>query len=254
MRLLAFARTACVTLVRLSAAGLVEAVDRGAPVSRGCELADDVSTWRRRAKGARLERRLIAAHGHLGRSRSCRASCAPRARTAGPARASIAGRTAPGQPSGGVAAVRARSGRVPSPKRRYCRARPRRGTRASRSGAVDGRRSRAPIAIPVAARRPAGPRRLAGARRRGARVVPARQRRHPAAGLRPAARAPGRRRARVRDAVVRFDAAGHAIWNRFLRDGIPARASMRARPAPDRQRPARGAARSSPAATQETPT
>jgi phenylacetic acid degradation operon negative regulatory protein len=63
----------------------------------------------------------------------------------------------------------------------------------------------------------------------------------------------GARRA-FTDAVVRFDAAGHAIWNRFLRDGIPARASARARPAPDRQRPARGAARSSPAATQETPT
>lgn len=36
------------------------------------------------------------------------------------------------------------------------------------------------------------------------------------------------------DTVVRFDAAGHAIWNRFLRDGIAPRASARPRPASDR--------------------
>jgi len=34
------------------------------------------------------------------------------------------------------------------------------------------------------------------------------------------------------DAVLRFDAAGHAIWNRFLRGGIGRRALARPRPAP----------------------
>jgi len=52
--------------------------------------------------------------------------------------------------------------------------------------------------------------------------------------------------------VVRFDAAGHAIWNRFLRDGIGRRASTRARPPSDRVGPARGAPRPAPAATLET--
>jgi len=55
------------------------------------------------------------------------------------------------------------------------------------------------------------------------------------------------------DTVARFDAAGHEIWNRFLRDGVPRRASTRARPAPDRRRHARGAALPAAAATLETP-
>lgn len=54
------------------------------------------------------------------------------------------------------------------------------------------------------------------------------------------------------DAVVRFDAAGHAIWNRFLREGIGRRASTRARPASDRVGQALRAPRPAPAATLET--
>ncbi len=52
-------------------------------------------------------------------------------------------------------------------------------------------------------------------------------------------------------AVLRFDAAGHAIWHRFLRDGTGRRASTRVRPASDRVRPARGAPRAAPTATLE---
>jgi len=55
------------------------------------------------------------------------------------------------------------------------------------------------------------------------------------------------------DTLVRFDAAGHAIWNRFLRDGVPRRANARVRPASDRMRPPRDASRPVITATQETP-
>ncbi|HQY29394.1 MAG TPA: PaaX family transcriptional regulator C-terminal domain-containing protein [Burkholderiaceae bacterium] len=55
------------------------------------------------------------------------------------------------------------------------------------------------------------------------------------------------------DAVVRFDAAGHAIWNRFLRDGVPRRANARAHRASNRTRPPRDASRPLPTSTQETP-
>ncbi|RPH64103.1 MAG: hypothetical protein EHM83_08835, partial [Burkholderiales bacterium] len=55
------------------------------------------------------------------------------------------------------------------------------------------------------------------------------------------------------DTVVRFDERGHAIWNRFLRDGIPRRTRVRARTAPDRTRPPRDASRPVPPATLETP-
>ncbi|MCL4185873.1 MAG: PaaX family transcriptional regulator [Burkholderiaceae bacterium] len=55
------------------------------------------------------------------------------------------------------------------------------------------------------------------------------------------------------DTVVRFDAAGHAIWNRFLRDGIAPRGSARSRPTSDRTRPVPGALPSAHLPTLETP-
>lgn len=55
------------------------------------------------------------------------------------------------------------------------------------------------------------------------------------------------------DAVVCFDERGHAIWNRFLRDGIPRRAGARFRTVPDRTRPPRDASRPLAPATLETP-
>ncbi len=61
---------------------------------------------------------------------------------------------------------------------------------------------------------------------------------------------PRARRAFV-DAVLRFDVAGHEIWNRFLRGDDARRAGGRARSAPDRGRPARRNARA--AATPEVP-
>lgn len=55
------------------------------------------------------------------------------------------------------------------------------------------------------------------------------------------------------DAVVRFDTAGHAIWNRFLCDGMGRRAPARERPAPERTRLRRKRPRSNTTATLETP-
>jgi len=55
------------------------------------------------------------------------------------------------------------------------------------------------------------------------------------------------------DTVLSFDAAGHAIWNRFLRDGVPRRANARAHRASYHVHRSRHASRPDPVATQETP-
>lgn len=54
------------------------------------------------------------------------------------------------------------------------------------------------------------------------------------------------------DAVLRFDAAGHEIWNRFLRDEVPSRSAARRRAIRDTSRPAPGSPRIPPASNLET--
>jgi len=254
-----------VTLARLSAAGLVEAVDRGEyRLGPGAaSLADDVSTWRDAERRVRdWNGDWLAAHvGDLGRSD--RAVLRARARALellGLRELDRGLYLRPDNLAGGVAAVRARLlalGLEPEAAvfvargfdaARECRAVAlwdgRALTRAYRDthGRLDAWLARADsLALDTAARESF----LLGNDAIRQLVFDP---------LLPAPLVDVDARRAFADAVARFDAAGHAIWNRFLRDGVPARASARARPAPDRQRPARGAARSSPTAIQETPT
>jgi len=254
-----------VTLARLSAAGLVEAVDRGEyRLGPGAaSLADDVSTWRDAERRVRdWNGDWLAAHvGDLGRSD--RAVLRARARALellGLRELDRGLYLRPDNLAGGVAAVRARLlalGLEPEAAvfvaRGFDAARERRAvalwdgralTRAYRDthGRLDAWLARADsLALDTAARESF----LLGNDAIRQLVFDP---------LLPAPLVDVDARRAFADAVARFDAAGHAIWNRFLRDGVPARASARVRPAPDRQRPARGAARSSPTAIQETPT
>jgi phenylacetic acid degradation operon negative regulatory protein len=254
-----------VTLARLSAAGLVEAVDRGEyRLGPGAaSLADDVSTWRDAERRVRdWNGDWLAAHvGDLGRSD--RAVLRARARALellGLRELDRGLYLRPDNLAGGVAAVRARLlalGLEPEAAvfvaRGFDAARERRAvalwdgralTRAYRDthGRLDAWLARADsLALDTAARESF----LLGNDAIRQLVFDP---------LLPAPLVDVDARRAFADAVARFDAAGHAIWNRFLRDGVPARASARARPAPDRQRSARGAARSSPTAIQETPT
>ena len=254
-----------VTLARLSATGLVEAVDRGEyRLGPGAaSLADDVSTWRDAERRVRdWNGDWLAAHvGDLGRSD--RAVLRARARALellGLRELDRGLYLRPDNLAGGVAAVRARLlalGLEPEAAvfvaRGFDAARERRAvalwdgralTRAYRDthGRLDAWLARADsLALDTAARESF----LLGNDAIRQLVFDP---------LLPAPLVDVDARRAFADAVARFDAAGHAIWNRFLRDGVPARASARARPAPDRQRSARGAARSSPTAIQETPT
>lgn len=254
-----------VTLARLSAAGLVEAIDRGEyRLGPGAaSLADDVSTWRDAERRVRdWNGDWIAAHvGDLGRSDRTALRARARALELLGLRELDRGLyLRPDNLAGGVAAVRARLlalGLEPEAAvfvaRGFDPARERRAvalwdgralTRAYRDtrGRLDDWLARSDsLALDVAARESF----LLGNDAIRQLVFDP---------LLPAPLVDVDARRAFADAVARFDAAGHAIWNRFLRDGTSARASAQTRPAPDRQRPARGAARSSPAATQETPT
>jgi len=253
-----------VTLARLSAAGLVEAVDRGEyRLGPGAaRLADEVATWRDAERRVRdWNGAWIVVHvGDLGRSD--RAALRARDRALGILGLRELDRglfLRPDNLAGGVEAARERLLKLGlEPEAAVFVAHGFDAARERRAAALwDGR------ALTQAWRETRG--RLEGwlARAASLALEPAARESYLLGNaairqlvfdpLLPAPLVDVDARRDFLDAVVRFDAAGHAIWNRFLRDGIGRRASTRARPASDRVGPARGAPRPAPAATLETP-
>lgn len=254
-----------VTLARLSAAGLVEAIDRGeyrlGPAA--ARLADEVAAWR----GA--ERRVrewngawIAVHvGELGRSH--RAALRARDRALGMLGLRELDRglfLRPDNLAGGVAAARKRllklglgHGAAVFVARDFDAARERRAAALWDGRALTHayRETRAQLEDWLAR---AGSLSLEHAARESYVLGNAAIRQLVFDPLLPAPLVDVQARRDFVDAVLRFDAAGHAIWNRFLRDGPARRASTRARPASDPGRAPPRASRPAPVATLETAT
>lgn len=252
-----------VTLARLSAAGLVEAVDRGEyRLGPGAaRLADEVATWRDAQRRVRdWNGAWIAVHvGDLGRSD--RAALRARDRALGMLGLRELDRglfLRPDNLAGGVDAARERLLKLGlEPGAAVFVAHGFDAARERRAAALwDGRAlTRAWHATRVQlddwlAR--AGSLALEGAAREAYLLGNAAIRQLVFDPLLPAPLVDVQARRDFVDAVLRFDVAGHAIWDRFLRDGPGRRASTRARPAFDPGDPAHCAPRPAPAATLET--